>query len=310
MVPTLLKRLPGYSAFYRLGYRHFSRFGTNPFLQFVPPGHFYSVIPDMKEVDARAKTLFHEPAACIGGVDTNDAEQLRLVGEWRDLQTDAVRYFAEADQGNARYTTRGNAYFNTTDALVLQCILRRFRSRRFVEVGSGFSSAVVLDTADRFLHRDVTCTFIDPEPGRLLSVISSRDRERHRIFTKQVQDVPVEFFGELSSEDILFIDSSHVVKIGSDVNWLLTRVLPTLQTGVLVHFHDIVWPFENPEAWIREGRTWNECYFLRAFLQYNSAFRILFFTSYLACLHAAQLEQSMPLALMVPGQSLWLRKTV
>ena len=84
-----------------------------------------------------------------------------------------------------------------------------------------------------------------------------------------MQDVALSTFSGLRRGDILFIDSSHVAKIGSDVNHLVFTVLPALQSGVLVHFHDIFFPFEYPQAWLAEGRAWNEAYLLRAFLQYR-----------------------------------------
>ena len=120
-------------------------------------------------------------------------------------------------------------------------------------------------------------TFIEPFPDRLRRILRSGD-ERHTLLTMPVQDVPLRHFTGLETNDILFIDSSHVVKIGSDVNWLLTNVLPALNRGVIVHIHDIFWPFGYPDAWLVEGRAWNEVYVVQAFLQFNSAFDVLWFS--------------------------------
>jgi hypothetical protein len=104
------------------------------------------------------------------------------------------------------------------------------------------------------------------------------------------------------------IDSSHVVKCGSDVNFLLSDVLPSLQPGVWVHFHDIFWPFEYPMDWLLEGRAWNEAYMVRSFLQYNSRFQIRLFNSFLGARHQDELARLFPLGVKDTGGSLWLQK--
>ena len=105
-----------------------------------------------------------------------------------------------------------------------------------------------------------------------------------------------------------FVDSTHVGKIGSDVNYLFNEILPSLQPGVVVHVHDIFYPFEYPRYWIEEGRAWNEAYMLRCFLQYNSAFNILLWNHFLAQFHSAYFQEHMPLCLANTGASIWLRR--
>src|SRR5207249_2885268 len=167
-------------------------------------------------------------------------------------------------------------------SLTLFAMMRLHRPRRVIEVGSGFSSALMLDVNDRFPERRTQFTFIDPHPDRLTPVLRSTDSSSARVVTQHVQDVPLTIFGELESDDFLFIDSSHVAKFGSDVNYLYFEILPRLTPGVLVHVHDIFWPFEYPTEWIREGRAWNEAYLLRAFLTFNKAYEIVFWTPYAA----------------------------
>jgi hypothetical protein len=110
------------------------------------------------------------------------------------------------------------------------------------------------------------------------------------------------------SNDVLFIDSSHVTKIGSDVNYLFFEILPRLRPGVLVHIHDVMWPFNYPLEWIIEGRSWNKAYIVRAFLQYNEAFDILLFNSYLGHTYRKMLTEQMPKFLENTGGSIWLGK--
>ena len=92
-----------------------------------------------------------------------------------------------------------------------------------------------------------------------------------------VQNVKLIEFEKLEPNDLLFIDSSHISKIGSDLNYLLFEVLPSLKPGVIIHFHDILYPFEYPYEWIEKGIYWNEAYLLKAFLMHNKNYEILLF---------------------------------
>ena len=132
-----------------------------------------------------------------------------------------------------------------------------------------------------------------------------------------MQELPLDTFTSLQRNDILFVDSSHVAKSRSDVLYLLFEVLPALQSGVVVHFHDVYWPFEYPPRWFDMGRAWNEAYLLRAFLQYNRTFEIIYFNSYMEMLRHDWVQKYMPLLhkqVFDMGEprntnsSLWLRK--
>jgi len=186
-------------------------------------------------------------------------------------------------------------------------MMRHFRPTRIVEVGSGHSSALMLDVNDHWLNKEMGLTFIEPFPDRLLSILRPGDHANTTLLTTQVQDVDLEVFGELGPRDFLFIDSSHVSKAGSDVNFLMFEVLPTLQPGVIVHFHDIYWPFEYPSEWAHEGRAWNENYMLRAFLAYNARFEIVLFNNWLATTQADVARARMPGWSALGTGSLWLR---
>ena len=149
----------------------------------------------------------------------------------------------------------------------------------------------------------VTC--IEPFPQRLFGLLRESDHERLSIHSKPVQDVPLDVYKQLSPGDILFIDSTHVVKAGSDVNWLFLYVLPQLPTGVVVHVHDIFWPFEYPGSWLAEHRDWTEDYLLRAFLIGNTGWEIMLFSSWLWRCHPELVPAR--LAGQEPG-SIWLRR--
>jgi hypothetical protein len=131
------------------------------------------------------------------------------------------------------------------------------------------------------------------------------DHKKLTLLPKPVQDVPIDVYSQLTSGDILFIDSTHVVKAGSDVNWLFLHVLPQLAPGVVVHVHDVFWPFEYSTAWLTEHRDWTEDYLLHAFLIGNSSWEIMLFSSWLWHRH----PELVPAHLVdqEPG-SIWLRR--
>jgi hypothetical protein len=281
------------------------------FLRFAPPGHFYSPIPDFSELDRLSQIVFDRTATHIPGVNLDVESQLALTAAFVAYYGDIP--FPHRKDADHRYYF-DNPYFSYGDAVVLYSLMRHLRPRRIVEVGSGFSSAAMLDVSDRFMP-GIEFTFIEPYPDRLFGLLDAQDRQRCRILRLPVQQVQESVFDALQENDILFVDSSHVVKAHSDVVHIVFKLLPALNKGVVVHFHDILWPFEYPQSWFEQGRAWNETYLLRGFLQYNSCFRILYFNSMMESHFGALLQRELPLTLhtpsapLTPGNtSLWLRK--
>jgi hypothetical protein len=119
----------------------------------------------------------------------------------------------------------------------------------------------------------------------------------------------LDVFESLEKNDILFIDSTHVSRVDSDVNRALFEILPRLKSGVFVHFHDVFFPFEYPRQWVFEGRAWNELYMLRAFLQYNKGFNVVLMNTFMEHFHESFFRENMPLCLKNRGGSIWLEKT-
>ncbi len=256
----------------------------------VPPGHFYSPIPNLEEVRKDENWIFHDPQT-IPGVDLNIDEQCKLIDQLKDYYPE-MPFPAEREEGWRFF--HNNPAFGGADAVFLYGMMRHLKPRRIIEVGSGYSSCVMLDTNDLFFAGSIACTFIEPNPELLLSLLTKEDRHRIDIIPRRVQDVSLDRFSALHAGDILFVDSSHVSKVGSDVNTIFFHILPALQSGVYIHFHDILFPFEYPMEWVYEGRAWNEVYLLRAFLQYNPAFKIVLFNAVVANLFADKLRQQMP----------------
>jgi predicted O-methyltransferase YrrM len=187
-------------------------------------------------------------------------------------------------------------------------MLRLFRPRRVVEVGSGFSSALMLDVDDLYLEQQTSLTFIEPYPDRLDSLLTAEDKARVRIIRQPIQNTSMDVFSDLASGDFLFIDSSHISKVGSDVNFLIFEVLPQLPVGTFVHFHDIFWPFEYPAEWIGQGTAWNESYLLHAFLMFNSNFEIVLWVPFCARSWSELIKERMPNYMIDTGAAIWIRR--
>lgn len=289
---------------------------------YVPPGHFYSPVPSVKEVLERKSDIFNLKKP-IPSIDLNQIEQFELLNELKKFYGE-IPFPVNRKQGSRYFFS--NTRFSYSDAVILYSMIRYHKPSRIIEVGSGYSSAVTLDTNDLFFDGSIKCTFIEPYPNVLHSLLLDKDKNNSKLVIREnfVQDIEIGVFKTLGENDILFIDSSHVARIGSDVCFLLFEVLPVLKPGVIVHFHDIFNQFEYPIEWIKEGRAWNEAYILRAFLQYNDDFKIIIFSDYLETHYKDWYEKHMPLCLEfhekriddkghhynIPlnGQSLWLKK--
>jgi predicted O-methyltransferase YrrM len=269
-----------------------------------PAGHYYSPIPDKDEIlayiDSR-KPLGRQ----LPGVNLNEKNQLKLLHEYRQYYKELP--FPEKQKQGCRYYYE-NSWYSYSDAIFLYSFLRKNEPKRIIEIGSGFSSAVILDTIEGFFSQRPEITFIEPYPDRLKGLFKSHDGNQVKIIEKKVQQVPHELFSSLESGDFLFVDSSHVVKCGSDLQLLFFDVLPLLPAGVFVHFHDVFYPFDYPSEWLKEGRYWNENYFLRAFLSYNCDWDIHFFNTFVAFAFNDFIKDQMPLCVKNAGGSLYIKR--
>lgn len=272
-----------------------------------PPGHYYSPVVDPDELASRREEIFEAPIRSrdVPGIDLAESHQLELLDAIAPLSTP---FPFERDAGGDRRFFWANGFYGPPDAFLYYALLRRWQPRRLVEIGSGMSSCLALDTMDLHFPGEMHCTFIDPDPARLRRNLRPGDAGRVTILEQTVQSVDMECFTALQAGDVLFVDSSHVMKAGSDVNRILFEILPALASGVHVHFHDIFYPFEYSWAHIEQGLSWNEAYALRAFLQYNAAFEITLFASFLQAFHRERLERASRLLVEDRGCSLWLRK--
>jgi len=270
-----------------------------------PTGHYYSPIVNLDEIRQREHEIWVDPGFVVmSAIDLNINYQKSLIEKFSIFYKEIP--FPDRKDNTYRYFYQ-NPAFSYSDAIILYSVIRYFEPSNIIEVGSGYSSALILDSLDLLSRPDVNVTFIEPYNEKLLSLISENDKKRVLILKDKLEYISLDFFNQLDMNDILFIDSTHIVKTGSDVNCLLLSILPNLKKGVFIHFHDIFFPFEYPKEWVYEGRSWNEAYFLRSFLMFNKSFKILLFSDFLHKLHPECFSQ-MPNCYKNTGGSLWLCK--
>lgn len=222
--------------------------------------HFYSPLPTLKDIDPNHFTKLF---ACKG-VDFNFDVQNELLTEFLNV--------------SAEYVPQKNQGLSLVDAFVLYAQIRRKKPNVMIEIGSGESTRIALKALNKNLEEghDFRFRAIEPYPPKYLESIND---PRFELIISKVQDVEVSKF---SDADILFIDSSHVSKLGSDVNYEILEIVPTLKQGCLVHWHDIFFPKEYPKEWMETGQQfWNESYMLHAFLSFNDSFKIRWSSKYL-----------------------------
>ena len=266
----------------------------------VTPVHFYHPIPDTGKLP---ESLWKRRSE-LAGVDMNEAAQLELLRNCFPKFRDEYEEFPTAPTGDPTQFYFDNGRFGGTDALVDYSMVRHFKPRLIIEVGSGYSSLVSGQAAAKNGNSPLIC--IEPFP---LDFFTEGFPGLRSLVQKKVEDVELEFFSQLQADDFLFIDSSHTVKIGGDVNYLFLEVLPRLNPGVIVHVHDILFPFDYRRDWvIDELRFWGEQYLLQAFLAFNSQFEVLFCNSYLADRYLEDFKTTFPNSPWWGGGSLWMRR--
>jgi hypothetical protein len=156
-----------------------------------------------------------------------------------------------------------------------------------VEIGSGQSTLIALKALKVNAEEGYECEFtaVEPYPSQFLLDISD---SFFTLLKSKVQDVPVTRFSDV---DLLFIDSSHVSKFGSDVNYEILEILPSLKVGAYVHWHDIVIPCDYPLFWLKRGYFWTESYLLETFLSFNSSFEIQWASKYMQTRRLSELAE-------------------
>lgn len=269
-----------------------------------PDGHFYSPIVNFKDAKNSEARIWPEKPKVLG-IDFNDASHKNLLTQVFPKYLKDYKYPDKAVDEFRFFTTNGQ--FGWLDPQALFCLLRYLKPQRMIEIGSGFSSLLVADVNQRFLANQLNFTCIEPYPRDfLLKGVPGISN----VIQQKVQDVPLSTFAELKSGDILFIDSSHVSKTGSDVNHIYFEIIPRLAPGVFIHIHDIFLPSDYPKKWVLgQWRSWNEQYIVQALLMYSKGFEVLFGCNYALHEHS-ELLKSLLGGKTYSGGSLWLRKII
>ncbi len=264
---------------------------------FVIPNHFYQPIPDPSKL---SKNFFKRKSQ-LPGINFDDKMQSGFLEKFSKFKNE-YNLIPHTPTGRDYEFHFHNLAFDGVDALVYYSIIRHFKSKNIIEVGSGWSSKIAALAAIKNGSSKLTC--IEPFPQEFMK---KGYLGLTKLYDKDVQKLPISFFSKLEENDILFIDSSHTVKTGGDVNYLFLEVLPRLKKGVLVHIHDIFFPFDYPEEWVlKEHRFWAEQYLLQAFLIFNSKFKVLYSNSYIAANYLEDLKKTFPKSPYFKGGSIWI----
>lgn len=252
----------------------------------VPDQYYQPLINPGKALKRSLRAPRNLPA-----IDFNDAGQLSLLAEFH--YSEELETFPLGKVKDKTYFYN-NLSFEAGDSEYLYNFIRHFKPGKIIEIGCGFSTLMARNAILKNQKEDPACqcehTCIEPYEIDWLEELDVK------VIRQKVEDVDIEVFKSLDKNDILFIDSSHIIRPQGDVLFEYLEVLPSLKDGVLVHVHDIFSPRDYPDAWVYEDhRLWNEQYLLEAFLSYNKDFRILGAVNYLFHTHRDQIFDKCPI---------------
>ena len=231
--------------------------------------HFYEPIPNTKLIQKRYKDGYRSCSFIELAFSTAERIMLSILDQWGCEFYDASKKYGYREK---------NYYFRGVDAIALYCLMRDIKPKRIIEIGQGFSTAVIMASlANNNRESNFVAEFISIDPYDRLKL---KDKKilgvKFVVIRKDLQNVPLKIFSSLGESDLLFIDSSHVYKFGSDVESLFEEIYPNISKGVYIHIHDIFSPYHYPLTWyVKEKRFWNEQYYLEIFLRFNSTFTVI-----------------------------------
>ena len=257
----------------------------------ITPVHFYQPIPDTRTLEEGHWANVSE----LVGLEINDEGQKQILGKFSSTYKTEYQNIPISKPADAHGFFIDNGTFESVDAEMLYCMIRHFKPRKIIEIGSGNSTLLSAQSAmtNRIISgTDTKLIAIEPYPGkRLKTGIPGLTR----LIERRLEQVDSRLFDDLEENDLLFIDSSHVLKLGSDVQKLYLDILPRLKKGVLIHIHDIYLPAEYPRNIIMKRlRFWTEQYLLQAFLAFNESYTILWASSYMHLTYPGLLEKAFP----------------
>lgn len=266
----------------------------------ITHNHFYEPIPDTRHL----KNSLWRKDRFLTGINFQEKKQKELLKEFKK------KYKREYDALPINKTDSeyfiNNGMFESVDGEILYCMVRDLKPDNIIEIGSGYSTLLMSLAVER--NEKGILTVIDPYPQ---DIYTKGSPNIDYLVKKKVEDVPFQLFEKLNENDILFIDSSHVGKLGSDVQYEILELFPRLKKGVVIHIHDIFLPSEYPKrAVLKDYVFWNEQYLLHAFLQFNNSFEVLWGGSFMHLFNSELLEKTFKSYTKKrwPG-SFWMKKT-
>lgn len=278
-----LRRSSAFDAMFLRLFRTLQAAGVN-----VVPNHFYWPVPDLRVLEEQSW-----PVRTSSNIDLKMSSQVEFARNVLPSYR-AELQFPEAPSNDKAQYHRNNGFFETVDADVAYCMVRELKPRRIVEVGGGSSTRVMAAAVRANKEEGNACEMVTVEPYPDETLRQGFDG-LSRLLTTRVQDAPRDLFDSLEAGDVLFIDSSHVVTVGSDVVYEFFEILPRLKQGVVVHLHDIFYPADYPrDAVLKFLWFWSEQYLLEALLTCNSSFEVLWASSAMHLLCRELLDRTFP----------------
>jgi hypothetical protein len=274
--------------------------------------HYYQPIPDISDLERRNIWNIKKDLSWINSSSDVQLDLLLKLGQRFGLECEWPLYKTE----NPLQFYTENSGFSFGCAASLYSIIRNYKPKYIIEIGSGNSSLVIhealLANNDGKKYVNSNYSIIDPNPG---IIVKNHLNQYINLFEERVELVNLDIFKKLGKNDILFIDSSHTVRIGGDVNRLILDIIPNLSPGVIIHFHDIPFPYEYPKIYSTNPAFrmfWTESYLLQAFLLFNKEFEILLAMNYVMQDHLDVFKRSFrnydETNMLGPSSSFWIRR--
>lgn len=256
----------------------------------ITPVHHYEPIPDSRDFPP---DIF-ERESPLSGINLFENDQILLLNDFSSKYKEEYSDFSFSKSSVEKDFYFGNGVFETVDAEILYCMIRKNKPNRIIEIGSGFSTLISAKAIKKNKIEDsrYSCELIciEPYPNDWLCNIP----EVKKIIKSPVEKLSLDTFKILEQNDILFIDSTHIIKIYNDVCFEYLEILPILNNGVIVHIHDIVLPNLYCVYWYNLKMFWTEQYLLQAFLTGNSSFKVLWAANFMHLKHSLELAQAFP----------------
>lgn len=259
------------------------RFGMN-----ITPAHFYSDVPNLRELEQT--THWRHPRSMHGIHARSLDEQLGWVAQACEPVTSKLATTAIFDQA---VETNGEPGYGPIEAMLLYAMLRYHKPGRIRQIGCGVTTAIALQATADEPGYDPMIQCIEPYPTAFLKQAAAE--KRLQLESRPAQDMDTALLADLSPGDLLFVDSTHTVRVGSEVPQIMLEVIPHLPAGVWVHFHDIMLPYDfGPDTLGQELFFWRETAMLYALLVGNASLQLVCAMSMLHHERAAELKRWLP----------------